>query len=218
MSVIAIDGPAGAGKSTVAHAVAAALGWSYLDTGAMYRAVALAALDRGIPPDSGDALGALARSLSFEPRSEGIIVDGVDVSARVRHERVTAVVSQVAAHPEVRAVLAQRQRDLARRADVVIEGRDIGAAVVPDAVLKVYLTASLATRAARRRDQLGLGDATTGEALEASLAARDEADASRAASPLTRAPDAVVIDTTELDVDEVVRRVVAEAHARGATR
>jgi cytidylate kinase len=209
VSVIAIDGPAGAGKSTVAAALARALGWSYLDTGAMYRAVALAALRAGTDLDDGAAVARVARAAVIEVDDGTVRLDGADVTDEIRSGRVTGAAPRVAALREVRDVLVERQRTIGERSDVVMEGRDIGAQVVPDAALKVYLTASLDERARRRLDQTGTPDATR-EDVAAALARRDEIDASRAASPLARAPDAVVVDTTDLGVDDVVRRILLE--------
>ena len=209
MITVAIDGPAGAGKSTVARAVANALGLRYLDTGAMYRAVALAALDRGVDPRDGTRVASLARDLDLDVSGDMVRLDGVDVSERIRGRAVTDAVSIVAAHPEVRAALVERQRRLGSAAGVVMEGRDIGTAVLPDAPVKVFLVADLDERAARRSAQLGLAGDREGLArLRADLAERDQADSTRAASPLARAPDAVVIDTTDRTVDDVVREIV----------
>ncbi|HEX2235807.1 MAG TPA: (d)CMP kinase [Actinomycetota bacterium] len=209
MSVIAIDGPAGAGKSTVAAALARALGWSYLDTGAMYRAVALAALRAGTDLGDGAAVARVARAAEIEVDDGTVRLDGADVTDEIRSGPVTSAAPRVAALREVRDVLVERQRTIGERSDVVMEGRDIGAQVVPDAALKVYLTATLDERARRRLDQTGTPDATR-EDVAAALARRDEIDASRAASPLARAPDAVVVDTTDLGVDDVVRRILFE--------
>jgi cytidylate kinase len=214
MTVVAIDGPAGAGKSTVARRVAAALGFRYVDTGAMYRAVALAALERGIDPSEGAALGRLARALTIVATDQGVTLDGRDVSARIREPDVTAVVSSVSAHTGVRAAMVEQQRRLAASFDVVMEGRDIGSAVVPDAGLKVYLTASLSERARRRWLELGSGG-DLGD-LEAGIAARDEADRTRPTSPLVRAPDAVEVDTTGKTIEGVVEAIVGLARAAGS--
>jgi cytidylate kinase len=217
MSVIAIDGPAGAGKSTVAAAVARALGWTYVDTGAMYRAVALAALSAGTDLGDAAAVARIARAARVEVGDGRVRLDGNDVTDEVRTERVTSAVSRVAALPEVRDVLVERQRAIGTVSDVVMEGRDIGVRVVPDAALKVFLTAALDARARRRLAQLGSSAAAASvEEVARAIARRDEADASRAASPLARAPDAVIIDTTELDVDAVVERILIELErARG---
>ncbi len=188
--VITIDGPAGAGKSTVARAVAERLGYTYVDTGAMYRELTAAAMDRGVDPDDGDAL---ARLVGIAPPA------GVDL----RGEPVSARVSAVSRHPQVRERMRARQRELAR--DAVLEGRDTGTRVCPDADVKIYLTASLASRAGRRAADLGMAAADVGPAI----AARDRGDAQQ----LTPAPDAHSIDTTELTVDEVVERVLGLVRA-----
>jgi CMP/dCMP kinase len=190
--VITIDGPAGAGKSTVARAVAERLGYAYVDTGAMYRELTAAAMERGVDPDDGDALAGLVG----EPPAPG---------ADIRSEAVSARVSAVSRHPQVRARMRDRQRALAH--DAVLEGRDTGTVVCPEADVKVYLTASLAARASRRAADLGLGADGVGH----TLAARDRGDAAQ----LTPAPDAVEIDTSDLTVEQVVDRVVALVEAAG---
>jgi cytidylate kinase len=212
MTVVAIDGPAGAGKSSVARAVAIRLGLRYLDTGAMYRAVALAALDRGIDPSDADAAHGLVGALDLRIEKESVFVDGIDVTARIRGAEVTGAAAQVARHQAVRRALVRLQRQIASGGQVVMEGRDIGSAVLPDAEVKVFLTASLEERARRRCRQLG--EEETPErvaALVVSIDERDEADRSRAASPLVQADDAVVIDTTGLTEEQVVDRIAALA-------
>lgn len=212
MTVVAIDGPAGAGKSTVARAVAAALGFDYLDTGAMYRAVALAALERRISPEDSDALVSLAESIQIQLHGEQVMLDGRDVSAAIRKDGVTAMVSGIAAVPGVRRAMETRQRRIAASSDVVMEGRDIGSEVVPDADVKIYLTASLRERAERRAMQLGMS--AEDEALEnlaGAIEERDRADASRSDSPLVRPDDAVLIDSTSKGVEEVVEEIVRVA-------
>ena len=209
MTVVAIDGPAGAGKSTVARRVASALGYRHLDTGAMYRAVALAALERGLGPEQAASLEQLAADLDLAIEGDRVLVEGRDVSARVRQPDVTRAVSAYSAVPGVRAALVHRQRELAAQRDVVMEGRDIGTAVVPDAGIKIFLTASIRERALRRLADQGADGAATLAEHEASIAARDEADATRAASPFVRAPDAVVVDSTGKDVDDVVAELLA---------
>jgi CMP/dCMP kinase len=209
VTIVAIDGPAGAGKSSTARGVARTLGWDYVDTGAMYRAVALAARQRAIDPEDGPALGALAASLRIAPQADRMIVDGADVTDRLRSPEVTDTVSAVSAHAEVRAVMSRLQRALAASRDVVMEGRDIGTSIAPHAEVKVYLTASLATRARRRCHQLGLRcDPETLADLESSLAERDRRDSSRAESPLSASPTAVVIDSTEHDLAAIVATIV----------
>jgi cytidylate kinase len=206
---VAIDGPAGAGKSTVARAVARALGWSYVDTGAMYRAVALAILERGYDPADAEHVETLVGAVDIDAADDRVFLDGRDVTERIRRDDVTAAVSAVSAHPGVRRAMVERQRTLARRGEVVMEGRDIGSAVIPAARVKVFLDASLDERARRRARQQGLAPSPeTLRDLAASLAGRDEADSSRAASPLVRAREAVVIDSTDEDVDGVVDAIV----------
>lgn len=199
MQVVAIDGPVGSGKSTVARAVAARLGLAHLETGAMYRAVAFAVLRRGIEPVADDpALAEVARTVSMEV-GERLVVDGVDVTEELRTPEVGRAVSVVAADPAVRAELVRRQRQwVADRGGAVVEGRDIGSVVFPDATLRVYLTASDEERARRRG-----GDETA-----ADVARRDRLDSSRAASPLVVPEGAMVIDTTDRGVAEVVDEIV----------
>jgi cytidylate kinase len=208
--VIAIDGPAGAGKSSVARAVAAALGFTYLDSGAMYRCVALAALDGAVDLDDGATLGRLANGLRIDLLDGLVRLDAVDVSAAIREPRVTEAASRVSMHPEVRAEMISRQRALIARGRYVAEGRDIGTVVSPDAPLKVFLTASAEERARRRAAQTGEDQA----AVLASQRERDERDESREHSALRPAADAVEVDTTALSRDEVVARVVALALER----
>lgn len=197
--LIAIDGPAGAGKSTVARAVADALGFTYLDSGAMYRCVALAEL-RGAADPLGCAIGLGGR----------VTLDGEDVTSAIRAPEVSARASEVAARPEVRAALVERQRELIAGGDYVAEGRDIGTVVAPDAELKVFLTASPEERARRRAAQTGEDPAV----VLADQRHRDERDSTRAHSPLHAAREAIEVDTTGLGVDEVVRRIVDLAGAR----
>jgi CMP/dCMP kinase len=216
--IVAVDGPAGAGKSTVAKAVAERLGFTHLDTGAMYRAVALACLEGGASPDDQDAVTRTARDLDLRIVGNRVLIGDRDVTQRVRQPDVTAIVSQVAALPGVRSSMAGHQRRAAADQDVVVEGRDIGSFVFPEADVKVFLTASLAARARRRARQEGLpeDDATLAR-IRDSIARRDAADAGRAESPLARAPDAVLIDSTEKPLTEVVNEVVAlvPGHLRG---
>jgi cytidylate kinase len=209
VTVIAIDGPAGAGKSTVARTVAETLGFRYLDTGAMYRAVALAALEAGIPLDDGVRLGSLARSVDIDVDGTRVGLDGADVTERIRASDVTDAVSRVSAHPSVREALVEQQRTIAERDDVVVEGRDIGTIVFPNANVKVFLTASLDERARRRSEQAGLPcDDATIDRVKASIAERDDADSQRASSPLRRPSNARQIDTTDLSLDDVIAEIV----------
>ncbi|HEV7561889.1 MAG TPA: (d)CMP kinase [Solirubrobacterales bacterium] len=208
--VIAIDGPAGAGKSSVARAVASELGFTYLDSGAMYRSVALAALERQLDLDDGEGLGALAGGLGIEFDDRRVLLDGEDVSDAIRAPAVTAAASRVSAHPQVREAMVSRQRDLIANGRYVAEGRDIGTVVSPEAPLKVFLTASDEERARRRA-------AETGEDFESVLDAqrrRDERDTEREHGALRPADDAVELDTTGLGLEEVVGRVVALARQR----
>jgi cytidylate kinase len=209
--VIAIDGPAGAGKSTVARGVAEALGFTYLDSGAMYRAVALAALREGIDPRDGEALGELARMLEIRIADGRVTLDGEEVTDRIREPAVTEAASKVSVHPSVRQAMVRRQRDLIDAGRYVAEGRDIGTVVSPDAPLKVYLTASAEERARRRAAESGEDES---EVLEAQ-SERDARDTEREIGSLRPADDAELIDTTGLDVADVVDRVVALARRRG---
>jgi CMP/dCMP kinase len=200
--IVAIDGPAGAGKSTVAHAVADALGYTYLDSGAMYRCVALAAADRGRPPAE------IAPELRIE-LGDRVILDGRDVTDLIRTPDVSEGASRAAALPEVRTAMVAEQRRMMAGGDWVAEGRDIGTVVAPDAEVKVFLDASPEERARRRATELG-ADAST---VLAEQAIRDERDRGREHSPLEPAPGALVLDTTGLSLSEVVARVVALASA-----
>jgi cytidylate kinase len=209
--VIAIDGPAGAGKSSVARGVAAALGFTYLDSGAMYRCVALAGIDRGTDLDDGDAMGEVARSLEIDLGQGRVRVDERDVTAAIREPGVTAAASHISVYRQVREAMVARQRELIAAGRYVAEGRDIGTVVSPEAPLKVFLTAGEEERARRRAAQ-------TGEDLDAVLAAqreRDERDETREHSALRAAPDAVELDTTGLALDAVVERVVELARKHG---
>ena len=209
--VIAIDGPAGAGKSTVARGVAAALGFTYLDSGAMYRAAALAALREGADLGDGEALGVLARGLDLALDGASVRLGGEEVTAAIRTPEVTAAASRVSVHPEVREAMVAQQRALIAAGRYVAEGRDIGTVVSPDSPLKVFLTATPEERARRRA-------AESGESPKAVLAAmrdRDSRDRERKHGALRAAPEAVEMDTTGLSSDEVVARVVELARERG---
>ena len=210
---ITLDGPSGTGKSSVARAVAARLGAAYLDTGAMYRAATVAVLDAGVEPTDAEAVERVVRAALIEvgtsAGAELVQVDGVDVAERIRGAEVTRTVSPVSAVPAVRRQLVEQQRALVAVADaVVVEGRDIGTVVLPDATLKIYLTAAPEVRAQRRADQLGVSDPAKVSALAEDLRRRDEYDSSRADSPLRPAGDAVIVDSTELDRTAVVERIV----------
>jgi cytidylate kinase len=208
MTVIAIDGPAGSGKSTIARALARRLGWGYLDTGAMYRAVTFAALRNGTDPTDGEKLGDLAQRIQLAI-DDRVMVDGVDATDAIRGPEVSGTVSVVAAHPAVRTEMRRRQRQWAEDRDgAVIEGRDIGTVVFPDARLKVYLTARPDVRAHRRAAEVGEADEATIAQWAANLAERDHLDSTRADSPLREASDATVIDTSDRTIDQVVDDVV----------
>lgn len=200
--VIAIDGPAGAGKSSVARAVAIELGFTFLDSGAMYRCVALAALERGLEP------AAVAGGLRIDPYDD-VRLDGRDVGAAIRAPAVSEAASRVAADPLVRAAMVAQQRRLLSDGDWVAEGRDIGTVVAPEAAVKVFLTASAEERARRRAVQIGADPAT----VLAEQTLRDQRDETREHSPLTAAEGAVVLDTTGLSLAEVVARISALARA-----
>lgn len=214
MTVIAIDGPAGAGKSSVARAVAAALSFSYLDTGALYRAMALAVLEEAISPEDERAVGAVASRVEVRVRGDRTILNGRDVSDRIRDEDVTMIVSLISSYPAVRQRLLQLQKEMLMGGDIVIEGRDIGTRVAPDADLKIYLTATLEQRAARRAGQTGALGVGEPARIEKDLESRDRADAGRLESPLVQAPDSLAIDSTSLSFDEVVERILVLARGR----
>jgi CMP/dCMP kinase len=208
--VIAIDGPAGAGKSTVARGVAEALGFTYLDSGAMYRCVALAALRHGVALDDAEALGKLAADLQIELRGGRVILDGEDVTEEIRQPEVSAAASRVSVHPDVRSAMVARQRELIASGPYVAEGRDIGTVVSPDSPLKVFLTASEEERARRRAAETG----EPPEAVREAIDSRDERDREREHGALRAAADSVELDTTELTADQVIERVVALARER----
>jgi cytidylate kinase len=217
--VVAIDGPSGSGKSTIARGVSAELGLDVLDTGAMYRAVALAAIDGGVALTDEHGCAALARKHAISVDDGITTVDGRDVSDEIRGPQVTAAVSTVAAHPEVRAVLVAHQRSwVAEHGAGVVEGRDIGTVVFPAARLKVFLTASDDERARRRqRDEVASDRAIRVDEVRTALARRDALDSSRVVSPLRVADDAILVDTTRRDIDEVVAELVARARRAGIT-
>ena len=208
--MVAVDGPAGAGKSSASRALARRLGFGYVDTGAMYRAVGVLAAERGIDPDDAAALGRLVAALDFELADDGerLLVGGRNLSAAIRRPEAGDLASRVSTQPVVRQRLVALQRALGAAGGIVMEGRDIGTVVFPDAPVKLYLTADPAVRAARRAAELRAGAATIDEAaLARELAGRDRRDAGRAHSPLRRAADAVVLDTTALTLEEVVERM-----------
>lgn len=221
--MVAIDGPTGSGKGTVARRVARALGFRHVDTGAMYRAVAWKALREGVPLDDLQAVAELARrtrvDLDTEPEGNRVWCDGEDVTDAIRSVPVNAAVRRVAANPGVRSVLTERQRALAREGGVVVEGRDIGTVVLPDADVKVYLVASLEERARRRWQELrARGEDVSLEAVRELVREDDEAAQTRAVAPLRRAEDAVVVDSTSRSPEEVaeeIARLVRSRVARG---
>jgi cytidylate kinase len=203
--VIAIDGPAGAGKSTIARALASRLELEYLDTGAMYRGVTFAALHHHVALDDTEAVAALARRVDLQVGEDGVFVDGVDATSAIRTAEITGSVSKVAANSGVRTEMRERQQQWAeQRGGGVIEGRDIGSVVFPDAELKLYLTASPRVRAERRVAETG-GDV---DEIERSIAARDHYDSNRADSPLTEADGSTYVDTTGLTIPEVLDHIL----------
>ena len=210
-SVIAVDGPAASGKGTIAAAVAEALGFHYLDSGALYRLVALKALQSGVPLADAPRVAQLAGALDVRFLAGGrLLLDGEDATSAIREEAVSAGASQVAIHGPVRAALIERQRGFRRPPGLVADGRDMGTVVFPDADLKVFLTATAEERARRRHKQLiAKGISVTIDSLLRDIRERDERDASRAAAPLRPADDAVLLDTTHLSIDDAVGRVLA---------
>ena len=220
--IIAIDGPAGAGKSTVARRIAQVLGWTYLDTGAMYRAVTLAVLGQKVDPNSGEACGEVTRSLelAFDPEGR-VLIDGQPGEPGIRSEEVTRAVSAVSAHPEVRRAVVREQRALARRTGgpgepggLVAEGRDTTTVVFPDAAHKFFLIATAPERARRRARELNQEDRLA--EIQEDLERRDRMDATREVSPLRRAPDAVLIDSGDLTAEQVAERILATVRGKAS--
>ena len=221
--VIAIDGPAAAGKSTIAACLAKKLGYINLESGAMYRALALKALERQVALDDGEALRRLAADsvIQLEPLSQGsnrVLLDGRDVSQRIRESDVTSTASRVSVHPAVREIMVARQREMGAGGGVVMEGRDIGTAVFPHADVKVFLDAEARTRAQRRSAQHGTQLPEEATRTLDQLLARDRRDRTRSVSPLVAAPDAIILDTTSLSIDEVVDRIEEMVHQRWSSR
>lgn len=216
--VVAMDGPAGSGKSSASRGLAAALGLRYLDTGAMYRAMTWWMLLDGVDPTDASAVAARAGEpvivAGADPHAPTITLDGVDVSGPIRSDEVTAAVSAVSAVPRVRELMRARQRELIGTGGIVVEGRDIGTVVAPDAQLKVFLSADPAARARRRFAEMAPDSARDAAVVQADLLRRDAYDSSRTTAPLSRAPDAVAVDTTELSLAEVVDAVVSLTLAR----
>ncbi len=213
--VIAIDGPAGAGKSTVTRRLAQRLGFAFLDTGAMYRAVTWAAIDRGVQFDDGDALLALAQAIDIRFDGESVFVDGVDASVQIRDPLVTRSIVHVADHAEIRSRLVGLQRQIASTGNFVCEGRDQGTIAFPDAFLKIFLTASPQFRAIRRADQMkAAGQYVDFDQVIADQKIRDQQDVNRPVGKLVRAADAVEVDTDNKSIDQVVAELVQLAESR----
>ena len=217
--VIAIDGPAASGKGTIAHNVAQALGFHYLDSGSLYRLVALRAHERSISSDDAERLVALAADVDVSFRGGRAMLDGRDVAESLRTEEVSSVASRIAVHPALRRALMDRQRAFRMPPGLVAEGRDMGTVVFPDAQLKVFLTASAEQRAERRHKQLiTKGISVTIDGLLRDIRERDTRDSTRAAAPLAPAPDAVILDTTDLSIAEVTDAVLAFHRGRSGAR
>jgi len=213
--VVAIDGPAGAGKSTVARGVARALHFAHVDTGAMYRAVTAKALHEGIDPSDGPALTTLAEHTAIEFGPEGLLVDGHTVGREIRTPRVNRSVSAVSAHPGVRSELVRHQREILSKGNAVAEGRDIGTVVWPEAPVKIFLTASIDERARRRHQEMSDGGEDVHlPTLKEEIERRDRSDSSRQVSPLVPADDAVVLDTSTMSPHEVVEEVLTLVRER----
>jgi cytidylate kinase len=215
--VVAIDGPSGAGKSTAGRALAERLGYTYIDTGAMYRALALKAMRKGVSLDSEEGLATLCRASRIELTDKGqrVLLDGEDVTAEIRSRETSRASSLVSVHPGVRVEMVARQREMGQDGGVVLDGRDIGTAVFPDAEVKFFLDASPGERAQRRLGELrAAGSDATLDAIEKEVRERDYTDSHRAESPLVRAGDALVLDTTRLGPPEVLERMLAAVRAR----
>jgi cytidylate kinase len=216
--VIAIDGPAGSGKSTIAARLARKLGYVNLESGAMYRALALKALEQGVSLDDPEALRQLAAAttIQLEPQSDGnrVLLDGRDVSQRIRESDVTLAASRVSVHPPVREIMVSRQRQMGSNGGVVMEGRDIGTAVFPNADVKVFLDADARVRAERRVAQNGKLTPEEAQRIIEDLVARDQRDRTRPVSPLVAAPDAVILDSTNLSIDDALHQLEQLVHQR----
>lgn len=210
---IAIDGPAGAGKSTIAKAVAKRLGYIYVDTGAMYRGIGLYALEHGADPKSakevGDILDDIAVSIEYKDGEQRLMINGEDVSDRIRTPEVSAAASDVSALPAVREKLLDLQRELAKNNDAVMDGRDIGSFVLPNAEVKIFLTASADVRARRRYDELAQkGIKVEFSEVKADMEQRDKNDSTRKASPLVMAEDSILVDTTDMDIERTIEKII----------
>lgn len=211
---IAIDGPAGAGKSTIAKKVSANLGFVYVDTGAMYRAMAVYFLDNGIDTDNEEEVGKACNDvrivIEYKDGAQQVILNGDNITGRLRTEEVGNTASKTAVYPEVRKKLVELQKELARTTDVVMDGRDIGTCVLPDAVCKIYLTASVETRALRRLNELQeKGVAADLEVIKKDIADRDYRDMNRDVSPLKQADDAVLVDSSDIGIEEVTEKIIS---------
>lgn len=211
---IAIDGPAGAGKSTIAKKVSANLGFVYVDTGAMYRAMAVYFLDNGIDTDNEEEVGKACNDvrivIEYKDGAQQVILNGDNITGRLRTEEVGNTASKTAVYPEVRKKLVELQKELARTTDVVMDGRDIGTCVLPDAVCKIYLTASVETRALRRLNELQeKGMAADLEVIKKDIADRDYRDMNRDVSPLKQADDAVLVDSSDMGIEEVTEKIIS---------
>ena len=211
---IAIDGPAGAGKSTIAKKVSANLGFVYVDTGAMYRAMAVYFLDNGIDTDNEEKVGKACNDVRFvieyKDGAQQVILNGDNITGRLRTEEVGNTASKTAVYPEVRKKLVELQKELARTTDVVMDGRDIGTCVLPDAICKIYLTASVETRALRRLNELQeKGMAADLEVIKKDIADRDYRDMNRDVSPLKQADDAVLVDSSDMGIEEVTEKIIS---------
>ena len=212
--VIAIDGPAGAGKGTVARAIAEQLGYRHVDSGAMYRAVGWKAIESGVPLDQEDAVAVLATRSHISVAPAAVTIDGTDVTRSLRSPDIDRAAAAVARLPRVRAVLVERQRHMGEGGGIVMEGRDIGTVVFPNADVKIYLDAAATERARRRAADPAHSGPVAVAVVATAITARDELDRTRTASPLYAAPDAVVVDTTGKAIDEVVKDVLAIVRAR----
>lgn len=217
---IAIDGPAGAGKSTIAKGLAGRLGFVYVDTGAMYRTLALYFVEQGIALDDETAINAalpdITVGLAYQDGTQHIFLNGRDVSGEIRREEIGNAASATSGFPEVRKKLLSLQRDLAAENDCIMDGRDIGSFVLPNAQVKIYLTASVETRAKRRYDELvAKGESPELSAIEADIAKRDEQDMNRTVSPLVQAEDAVYLDSSALSIEEVMAEIERIARDKG---
>lgn len=211
---IAIDGPAGAGKSTIAKKVSANLGFVYVDTGAMYRAMAVYFLDNGIDTDNEEEVGKACNGvrivIEYKDGAQQVILNGDNITGRLRTEEVGNTASKTAVYPEVRKKLVELQKELARTTDVVMDGRDIGTCVLPDAICKIYLTASVETRALRRLNELQeKGVAADLEVIKKDIADRDYRDMNRDVSPLKQADDAVLVDSSDMGIEEVTEKIIS---------